>query len=153
MCSRKRSTLNRKVWSCTVCKPLTCFVLAFDFGLVEPWYLVVNSDDSEDTLCILGISVGALWCLWWWGIQVVLWVCATQSCLNIIKTCGIGIWNLSSFFIVLLSWTESVTIQKNVLLSYSSLQPLNCHLLQVSIHCSSTELQPDVGIILPYKLL
>lgn len=47
----------------------------FDFDLTEFWYLLVIPDDLEDSLCILGILVGALWGLWWWGIQVVLWVC------------------------------------------------------------------------------
>lgn len=38
-------------------------------------YLLDSSDDSEDSVCIPCTGVGNLWCLWKWGIQVVLRVC------------------------------------------------------------------------------
>lgn len=38
-------------------------------------FLRYNADDSEDCLCIPSINIGTVWCLWWWGIQVVLRVC------------------------------------------------------------------------------
>lgn len=34
-----------------------------------------RADDPEDCLCIVSIYIGIGWCLWWWGIQVVLRVC------------------------------------------------------------------------------
>lgn len=38
-------------------------------------------------------------------------------------------------------------------LSFSLLILLHCHILQLSIHCSGIELQPDVGIVLPCEVL
>lgn len=65
---------NSEIRSCSICKsffpPRINFIL---FG--SNIYLLDSSDDSEDSVCIPCTGVGNLWCLWKWGIQVVLRVC------------------------------------------------------------------------------